>query len=202
MIAVSTRRGSPMKIIGWIRLGDRAACGGTVAEGESRSKHNGIPYTFKGARMACRNACVIAEGLDHFVLPNGRPVPHHGHRTSGGCPLQSTTNDICGWSNASGKTVPLRFVRDPSGEWVPCDHKSEYDLRFLVKDEKSGNPMPGVRYRVTLDSGVVFEDVTDAGGMTSAIHSANPENATIKVPYYGDASANLDADLGSDACGC
>lgn len=60
-----------MKILGWIRVGDKAACGGTVAEGFERASYNGVPYSFQGAKISCPQTCVIAEACSIFKLPNG-----------------------------------------------------------------------------------------------------------------------------------
>ena len=107
-----------MNIIGWIREGDKAACGGKVVEGLNTCTGRGIPYSFQGARMACRNNCVIVEGFSRATLANGRSRVIHGMRTSGGCPLHSTLNDIDGVSNESGEAIPLRFTQDHNGEWA------------------------------------------------------------------------------------
>lgn len=38
-----------MKIIGWIRYGDKAACGGVVVEASAVEISHGRGYTFQGA---------------------------------------------------------------------------------------------------------------------------------------------------------
>lgn len=45
-----------MEIIGWIRQGDKAACGGTVVEGLKTCTSRGVPYTYQGAQVACQKA--------------------------------------------------------------------------------------------------------------------------------------------------
>ena len=73
-----------MNIIGWIREGDKSACGGTVVEGLKTCTGRGVPYSFQGARVACRNNCVIAEGFARSTLANGRSRVIHGMKTSSG----------------------------------------------------------------------------------------------------------------------
>lgn len=191
-----------MRILGWVRIGDRAACGGVVAEGYEGSRYNGVPFTYKGARVDCPKHCVVAEACDFFTLPNGQRVPHHGHRTSAGCPLNSTANEKSGHVNMSGAVVPARYVSDGNGGWVECQHVADYDLSFEVKDEQSGKPLRGVPYRIVLNDGRAVEGLTDAIGRTQSIHSDQPEQATITVPYYGDVSTAIDSDLGSETCHC
>lgn len=191
-----------MRILGWIRVGDRAACGGTVAEGFERASYNCVPYSFEGAKMSCAQGCVIAEALNTFKLANGKAVPHHGHRTSGGCPLNSTLNERWGHGNGAGNAVPLQYVPDGCGGWASSNHDSPYDLSFIVRDERTGHPVPHVPYRLVLEDGREIVGRTDAAGRTEIIHSDQPEHATLTVPYYGDVSKTADSDMGSDACDC
>lgn len=191
-----------MKIIGWIRLGDKAACGGTVVEGENRMTYNGIPFAFQGARIACQKHCTIMQAHDHITLPNGRHVPHHGHLTSGGCPLMSTANDQNGWGNSSGESIPSQFVQNREGDWVACLHDSAYDLTFFIRDQVTALPLSNVRYRITLESGKTIEGKTNANGLTENVFSDSPELATIEAPYYGDSSTASNTDLHPGSCGC
>ena len=123
-----------MKIIGWIRQGDKTACGGTVDEGLSIWTSHGRAISFQGARIACRKGCVIADGYQHATLPNGRKMVLHGMVTSGGCPCYSTLNDIHGVGNASGKAVAEKHVLNSNGEWEPV---KEPALREDPYDERT-----------------------------------------------------------------
>lgn len=86
-------------IRGWIRISDRASCGGTVAEGASCEFSDGIGYSFQGALMSCNQRCVIAEGDPSSILSNGKAQVLDGQRTSGGCTLASTLNGVDGASD-------------------------------------------------------------------------------------------------------
>jgi uncharacterized Zn-binding protein involved in type VI secretion len=83
-------------IRGFIRISDRASCGGTVAEGSSCEFSDGIGYSFQGARMSCSQNCVIAEGDPSSILSNGKAQVLDGQRTSGGCGLISTLTGVDG----------------------------------------------------------------------------------------------------------
>lgn len=85
-----------MKILGFIRVGDKTECGGTVVEGDETAVSHGRAYTFQGARVDCRKHCVIADGVARAVLTGGRPRVVHGMKTSGGCVCESTLNDVDG----------------------------------------------------------------------------------------------------------
>jgi uncharacterized Zn-binding protein involved in type VI secretion len=107
-----------MKIVGWIRVGDTAACSGVVIEGDAATTSQGRPYAFQGARIDCRKNCTIAEGVAGCTLSNGRSQVIHGMNTSGGCPLLSTLNGVDGLGDGGGSDLPLRFVRDDEGAWA------------------------------------------------------------------------------------
>jgi uncharacterized Zn-binding protein involved in type VI secretion len=85
-----------MELRGWVRIADSAECGGTVAEGSTCEFSAGTAYAFQGARMACRKACVIAEGCARSRLSNGAAQVLDGQLTSGNCRLISTLNGIDG----------------------------------------------------------------------------------------------------------
>lgn len=104
-----------MKIIGWIREGDRAACGATVIEGDPTCRSHGRAYAFVGARMACPKNCVIAQGFVRSTLTNGRAQVIHGMKTSGGCPCLSSLNDIDGVGNSDGETIAEHTSAMPMG---------------------------------------------------------------------------------------
>ena len=178
-----------MKIIGWIRYGDKTACGGTVVEGDPTCISHGQPYTFVGARIACRKGCVIAEGFPRCTLPNGRAQVIHGMLTSGGCPCYSTLNDIDGVGNESGEAVPERFKFGQDGEWLPLDsppkHEDcEYDQHIILEDQ-DGNPLDGIPYRLFDSQGAVTEGKTAPDGRTLVV-----------VGHDGDA---LDCEIAKEA---
>ena len=152
-----------MNIIGWIRQGDKAACGGLVVEWLSTCTGHGVPYSYQGARMACRNSCVIAEGFDRSTLANGRHRVIHGMTTSGGCPLYSTLNDIDGVGNESGKAVPLSFAQGDNGEWVGDTFAEQTGKRFLFKNSETNELLANRRF-VAVVGGSKQEGITDKNG--------------------------------------
>lgn len=175
-----------MNIIGWIRKGDQAACGGIVAEGEPTFMHDGQAFTFKGATMSCQKNCVISEGFAGSTLGNSRYRVLHGMKTSGGCPLLSTLNGRDGVSNASAEAPPVRFVRDDSGEWAGTTNEG-YDQHFLLMDEQTDRPLANRHYRLTFN-GKTIEGKTDADGKTAKVAADDPSEVTIEVMpegYFG-----------------
>lgn len=178
-----------MEIVGWIRVGDKAACGGTVVEGDETCISYGRAYAFQGAHLACQKGCVIADGFIRAVLTNGRSQVIHGMMTSGGCPLQSTLNDIDGVGVDEAEETPIRFVKDDDGGWVGKMNEG-YDQHFILTDEETGEPLANRQYRMTCN-GKVTEGTTDANGKTAKVSSDDSAEVTIEVMpegYTGAAS--------------
>lgn len=176
-----------MKTIGWIRLGDLAACGGIVAEGDVRCRNMGKPYAFQGARMDCPRNCVIAEAYDQSTLTNGQRRVLHGMKTSGGCPLLSTLNDIDGITQSSAANVPVRFIQDEAGQWHGRDNEG-YDQHFVPTDQQTGEPLADRFYRMRFN-GKTIEGRTDSEGMTLRAFADDPSEVTIEIMpegYCGD----------------
>jgi len=107
-----------LEIIGWLRQGDKAACGGSIAEGDPFVISHGRPYTFQDAKMACKRNCSIAEGYQFSILTNGKAQVLHGMKTSSGCPLLSTLNDTDGVGNQSDSLVPTSYFLNADGFWA------------------------------------------------------------------------------------
>ena len=169
-----------MSTIGWIRYGDKAACGGVVVEGSNTDISHGRAYAFQGARMACRKGgCVIVDGFPRATLTNGRYQVIHGQYTSRGCPLISTLNDIDGVLDESGAEIPIRFVQDADGEWVG-KHNEGYDQHFHLSDEVTGESLADRYYRMTFD-GQVIEGKTDSEGRTAKVTADDPTEVKIEI---------------------
>jgi uncharacterized Zn-binding protein involved in type VI secretion len=168
-----------MNIVGWIRVGDQAACGGTVAEGDPAFSSNGQAFSFQGAQMSCPGNCVISEGFPGSTISNARQRVLHGMKTSGGCPLLSTMNDRDGISNASEETLPIRFVRTEAGEWVGKANEG-YDQHFVLRDQQTGQPLSSRHYRLTFN-GKTIEGKTDTDGRTERVVADDPSEVTIEI---------------------
>ncbi|WP_020656737.1 PAAR domain-containing protein [Massilia niastensis] len=172
-----------MDIIGWIRQGDQAACGGVVAEGDPTRSSHGRAFAYQGARMACRKNCVIAEGYLHATLANRRCQVLHGMATSAGCPLASTLNDVDGVGNGKREAIPVRFVQDGDGAWSGRMNEG-HDRHFVLVDEHTGESLP-VRHDRMGCNGEVVEGKTDADGRTGKPTSDDPAEVHIEIMPEG-----------------
>lgn len=162
-----------MKILGWIRYGDKAACGGLVVEGDPTFKSHGQPLAYYGAHIACRKHCVIAQAHPCFTLPNGLQVPHHGHVTTGGCPLESTLNDVHGWINEGGDVIPEDFQQNSNGKWLsmlaPPAHEDYSHDQHLILEDQDGQVLEGIPYRLIDVRGRITEGTTAVDGKTESV---------------------------------
>lgn len=172
-----------MKIIGWVRQGDTAACSGVVIEGDTATTCQGRPYAFQGARIDCPRNCTIADGVAYSTLSNGRNQVIHGMTTSGGCPLHSTLNGIDGVADASGDEAAIRFVQDEKGAWLGKTNEG-YDQHFVLIDNQTGKPLPNRYYRMTCNSKTV-EGKSDAEGKTEKITADDAAEVRIEIMPEG-----------------
>ena len=175
-----------MEIIGWILLGDKAACGGVVVEGHPCMSHDGVPFSFQGARVACQKNCTIMEGYEKFTMPGGNTAVHHGQLTSGGCPLQSSCNDRNGIGNDSGAAIPTQFIQDDDGVWRAHPDDASYELSYVVKDELDAQPIPGADYKLTLPAGRSETGATDSHGHTAIVSATGPQAERLHAVRAGD----------------
>ena len=179
-----------MKIIGWIRYGDKTACGGTVVEGHPTCISHGRAYSFQGARVACRKNCVIVEGFIRSTLPNGRAQVIHGMTTSGGCPCYSTLNDIDGMGNESGETIAEKHFLNADGYWAPVKDPEPHEDPYDERPKLVAPPIEGVPYYVETMDGRTFSGRTGADGLLPRIDTYGEDEYAV---YWGDeALAKMD----------
>ncbi|MDR9835326.1 PAAR domain-containing protein [Herbaspirillum huttiense] len=177
-----------MKIIGWIRYGDKAACGGTVIEGDQTCRSHGRAYAFQGARVACRKDCIISDGFPRSTLTNGRAQVIHGMKTSAGCPLLSTLNEVDGVGNASGEAVTTNFYQTTQGDWLPKfgpEHLTEEspDEQVRAIDGKTGEPIPDLAYYIKAPDGTTYSGYTNANGLCERVTTYHPEELSV---WFGE----------------
>ncbi|WP_208280504.1 PAAR domain-containing protein [Massilia oculi] len=170
-----------MKIIGWIREGDTAACGGVVTEGDWLCRGRGRAYAFQGAQMACKKKCLIADGFSRRTLTNGRASVIHGMVTSGGCPLLSTLNDLDGVSNGGGR-VPTSFFLNADGHWTgdaPALDEHPYDEQVLLRHQRA----EGLPYLIETMDGRVFSGRIGPDGLLPRVDTFGEDEYSV---LWGD----------------
>lgn len=168
-----------MKIIGWIRYGDKTACGGTVVEGDQTCTSHGRAYSFQGARIACRKNCVIVEGFPRSTLTNGRAQVIHGMTTSGGCPCYSTLNDIDGVGNEGGETIAEKHFLNADGYWAPVRAPESHEDPYDEQPHLVAPPIEGVPYYIETMDGRTFSGRTGADGLLPRIDTYGEDEYAV-----------------------
>jgi uncharacterized Zn-binding protein involved in type VI secretion len=174
-----------MKTIGWVRLGDKASCGGVVAEASSTETSHGKGYAFQGAAMDCKKGCKIADGHPNARLTNGKQRVTHGQRTSGGCALASTLNDVDGIGNASGSNIADAFKQDAEGNlqeiFLPRPLSlCAFDQHVVFVDEH-GAELHDVPYQLADERGAVIAGITGSDGRTNSMGGEQSGTLTISL---------------------
>lgn len=117
-----------------------------------------------------KNISVTAK--DHVMLTaqgaslklKGGNIEIHG---PGKMVFKASKKELAGPKDASADRPAL-----PKAEGI-------YNEAFVVLNEKTGEPMPHVPYRLESASGTVFEGVTDAQGRVPRVFSAKPEELKL-----------------------
>lgn len=186
-----------------IVVGDPTTGGGTAIEGLSTFHIECLdgssrPVVCVGHAVVCDQCgpTVVAEGVTFFF--SNHPAAFDGCSLACGHRLVSVNqrNVSVELANRSGVSDAYTNL---SSALMSRTHLSAFDLRFLLNSAKSGGPIAGLRYRITLESGKVFEGTTDAFGLTQSAHSDLPETATIEVIYAEESTGPA---ARTDSCGC
>ncbi|WP_034350171.1 PAAR domain-containing protein [Herbaspirillum sp. GW103] len=172
-----------MKIIGWIREGDRAACGATVIEGDPTCRSHGRAYAFVGARMACPKNCVIAQGFVRSTLTNGRAQVIHGMKTSGGCPCLSTLNDIDGVGNSGDEPIAEHYFVNADGQWTSIPAPSTIATLYDEQIHLTTPQIEGVPYYAETADGRRFSGRIEVDGLLPRIATYDEDEYAV---YWGD----------------
>ncbi|MBB2334021.1 type VI secretion system tip protein VgrG, partial [Escherichia sp. 93.0816] len=61
------------------------------------------------------------------------------------------------------------------------DFPGGYSEFFVAHDNKTGQPMPDTRYRITTGKGIIYSGVTDSEGKTAEIFTALPEKIKVEL---------------------
>ena len=190
-----------------IVIGDRTSHGGVVIGSAMTTDTHGKPLARVGDRVACprkgHGITTIFSG-DPTMLVDGASVARHGDLCSCGAALiasqQLSVTEDDSSDHGALKAKQSRFA-GLFTELVPPHF--EYDIHFLVRDELSGRPLPGVSYSITLEDGKSVTGVTDQDGLTERIGANTSQLATLEVHHHGhESNGATDADSRDFACRC
>ena len=139
----------------------------------SQSQSAGTSMTAdKTVTVASVTKSVTVAAKEHLFLTaqgaylrlKGGNIEIHG---PGKMEFKATMKELVGPANGSG------------GRPVLPEAKGIYNEAFVVLNEKTGEPMTHVRYRLESASGSVIEGVTDAQGRVQRLFTAKPEELRL-----------------------
>ncbi len=197
----------------FIVIGDRTDHGGVVIGATMTTDTHGKRLARVGDKVTCpkkgHGTTVIVTG-DPTMIVDGAPVARHGDKCACGATLISSQAVSRIGEGSVGAAAPHAASLAPVDEskrlgfissLLPENH--EYDIHFLVRDEITGEPLPQVSYRITLEDGHSVSGVTDENGLTERVGSRTKQKATLEVHHHGDNSnCGADAQNRYDACCC
>lgn len=195
-----------------VRNGDKTTAGGTVIA-------PGTNFTLMGKQIAnvqCQVQCPSCNstGSIQSVPPMPTFFDYGGIRAAFDGDLC-----ICGCSphprliaslpasqfSASSYEAPIAST-PTAADWLlsaghaPEEHGLNHAVQFHTIDKKSGKPLSGASYKITLSDGSEHKGETDAQGLTKKVYANSNLQAKIEVPYHGDSSS--ESDQHSENCGC
>lgn len=188
-----------------IVLGDKTDHGGEVIEASGVTDTHGKRIARVGDKVSCpkkgHGTTEIVTG-DLTMVIDGKAVAYHGCKTSCGATLISsqmvTSVEFGGGSGASASAASAAPASNPSSLAAAsaaslaatAEQKHPFDMHFLLKDDKTGAPLVGMPYKITLDNGEEFTGTTDANGLTLTVGSDCQRIAYLDAPYYGHVSSS------------
>lgn len=156
----------------FIVLGDQTDHGGVVIEASQMTDTHGKGIARVGDQVTCpkRNhgTTVIVTG-DPTMIIDGKAAARHGDKCACGATLissqfVSTVGDGGAASSEAASATQAEGARSSGliSSLLPENH--QFDIHFVVRDEKTGEALPKVSYKITLDDG------TSITGVLSLIH--------------------------------
>ncbi|MDE2401976.1 MAG: PAAR domain-containing protein [Burkholderiales bacterium] len=197
----------------FIVLGDQTDHGGVVIEASQMTDTHGKGIARVGDQVTCpkrdHGTTVIVTG-DPTMIIDGKAAARHGDKCACGATLissqfVSTVGDGGGAASSPQAASQAQAERARASGLIssllPENH--QFDIHFAVRDEKTGDVLPKVSYKITLDDGTSITGVTDENGLTDKISSKTKQQAKLEVHHYGDNSdSGADANNRYDACCC
>jgi uncharacterized Zn-binding protein involved in type VI secretion len=197
----------------FIVIGDQTDHGGVVVGSTMTTDTHGKRLARVGDQVTCpkkgHGTTVIVTG-DPTMIVDGAPVARHGDKCACGATLISSqvVSTVGGGGGGSGAGVSVNAAqagvpKAPGLISSLLPESQDYDIHFVVRDEDTGQPLPKVSYKITLEDGRSITGVTDEQGLTDTIGSNTKQKATLEVHHYGnDSDGGADAQSRYDACCC
>jgi hypothetical protein len=165
-------------ILGWLRMDDKAACGGTVIEGNLTNIRSGKALTFQGAKIACRYNCTIRDGLP-FYRDEGKAVPHHLHQSTRGCPIYSTLNGVDGWEDGNHSAPAERCFQNADGQWAEVKEAAPHEEQHDEQTHLHSVHAEGTPYFIETMDGRTLSGTLGPDGLIPRIDTFGEDEYTV-----------------------
>jgi uncharacterized Zn-binding protein involved in type VI secretion len=157
--------------------GDPTSHGGKVLEGNENATCLGKPIALKGHKTycpLCKGQFPIAEGLGHHSF-GGVGTVVEGMKTACGATLIATQHvmTVDGTGGSSGAVAATPAAAAPGAA------EAAYRGAFRAVDERTGEPIAGLPYRIDLPDGSSLRGVTGADGRTEPVLHHDPATVTL-----------------------
>jgi uncharacterized Zn-binding protein involved in type VI secretion len=162
---------------------DPTSHGGKVLEGNARATANGRQTAQKGDMThcpQCKGDFPIAEGLGHHTFA-GVGTAVEGMKTGCGAILIATTTKgfMMVDDQSENKHSAAAVAAASAARAVPPNFGS-----FRAVDRNTGQPVPGMAYRIELPDGSTLSGATNADGYTERVTGHDP--ASVRLHWESD----------------
>lgn len=178
-------------ILGFICVGDKTSCGGTVISGSVVDTDSSVrPIARIGDLISCRHKCTIISG-DQTMIVAGQPVAMHGSLTTKQCVCISNQNNNktgIGQTVQQQSTIPVSA--DSGIAFTPEMQAVEVEqhwIEFSLKN-KEGRPFAHENYLVFDPKGQEYRGSLDENGY-ARIESVAAGVCKVAFPNLGYTSS-------------
>jgi uncharacterized Zn-binding protein involved in type VI secretion len=175
--------------------GDPTSHGGKVLEGNENATCLGKPIALKGHQTycpLCKGQFPIAEGLGHHSF-GGIGTVVEGMKTACGATLIATQHVMTvDDGGAAAAASPSQAA--PGAQGRPAAHaasqpgRANYAGTFRAIDQRTGEPIAGLPYRIDLPDGTIMRGVTGEDGRTEPVQHHDPATVTLHWEILEDKS--------------
>lgn len=158
------------------RLSDPTACPipfhliNPIAVGSPDVLFDGLPAARQGDPSACGGA--MAANVIPNVLINGKPAVVVGSVGSHGNVVVSGSGTVVIGTSHS----PAPFTAP-----TPVVLSEQFNEQFIVRHASTGAALPGISYRIEMESGKVVTGTTDIEGRTLKISGPKSESVSLVI---------------------
>ncbi|MCH2240622.1 MAG: PAAR domain-containing protein [Aquabacterium sp.] len=179
-------------ILGFICVGDKTSCGGTVITGSNNDfDASGRRISRIGDSIGCRHNCKIITGHDTIIVA-GQRVAVHGSLTTKQCIcLATATNNVTGVGQTREQMESIPRTRDTGIAFMPEMRASAEERHWIEVSlrNKQGIPFAGEEYVIVDPQGSRYTGRLDGEGY-ARIEDVAPGECEVTFPSLSF-SANI-----------